>query len=724
MPDVKPGESEKEYVGRCIPIVLNEGTTKDSSQAAAICHSKWREAHKNWMTYEEVKALCPACAERMKAAGLDRISPDALKQDDNVTVTPVVDAEAVKVGARHSHKDQEALQSIHDGAVALGALCPQKAEVTYTPIVGKAIEPIDPETLVSFGTEIKMLDNGHLGGYLVRFTDETTPDITGDFFTKQTDFGSALNAPVYFNHCQPIKNKDGREFGIASQIGECTITPDDTGLFVDAILYNRDEYEKAISKYYSKMGWSSGTAPHLVQREQKGNAQWIKRWPIGLDASITPTPAEPRNKVISLKSLSALAISGTDLPNSAAEAVDTAPQAGQEGTQVINQQQEEIKMSETLDIKAIVAEASKNAAEEAIKAYTASLPSLVNAGVQVTRAESDQPFETPGKFFMAVKNAALYPSQIDTRLMGLKATGANENIPSQGGFLLPQQMQAGIQQNMYSIGTILGLVKRFQVEGNGMSWNFVDETSRADGSRYGGIASYWLAEAGTITSSKAKFRQLNLVLKKVAALCYATDEMLEDGTAIGSWLGQTVPDELRFAVEDRIVTGNGVGSPAGLLTSGALKSATRTDAGEIDVADIARMWAGRFPGFNDYVWLINPTCVPQLVQLSIGNVPVWVTSVVGAPYPATIFGRPVYETEYNPALGTLGDILLFSPSAYYLIEKAGGVQAASSIHVNFTSAETAFRFIYRVDGAPTWYTTLTGNDSQTYSPYVALAATT
>jgi len=43
VPKPKPGESEDDYVSRCIPIVLNEGTTDDSSQAAATCHSMWQE---------------------------------------------------------------------------------------------------------------------------------------------------------------------------------------------------------------------------------------------------------------------------------------------------------------------------------------------------------------------------------------------------------------------------------------------------------------------------------------------------------------------------------------------------------------------------------------------------------------------------------------------------------------------------------------------------------
>lgn len=57
MPSVKKGESESDYVSRCIPIVMHEGTTKDNSQAAAICHSKYREhgkkSHKERLCFKQ-----------------------------------------------------------------------------------------------------------------------------------------------------------------------------------------------------------------------------------------------------------------------------------------------------------------------------------------------------------------------------------------------------------------------------------------------------------------------------------------------------------------------------------------------------------------------------------------------------------------------------------------------------------------------------------------------
>jgi hypothetical protein len=45
MPEPREGESQKEYVSRCIPYVLKEGTAKDEQQAAAICYSMYREKH-------------------------------------------------------------------------------------------------------------------------------------------------------------------------------------------------------------------------------------------------------------------------------------------------------------------------------------------------------------------------------------------------------------------------------------------------------------------------------------------------------------------------------------------------------------------------------------------------------------------------------------------------------------------------------------------------------
>jgi hypothetical protein len=93
-----------------------------------------------------------------------------------------------------------------------------------------------------------------------------------------------------------------------------------------------------------------------------------------------------------------------------------------------------------------------------------------------------------------------------------------------------------------------------------------------------------------------------------------------------------------------------------------------------------------------------------------------------APY-ATPEGPPrCIATEYNAALGSVGDIALVDLSQYMLVDK-GGVQMATSMHVAFDTDEMRFRITYRVDGKPMWSKSLTPfKGSTSRSPFVALAA--
>lgn len=158
---------------------------------------------------------------------------------------------------------------------------------------------MDNETLVMFGGEIKSIGENRIGGYLVLFGDSKKTDLVGDFFTKSTDFGPHTLSPVLYDH--------GMDGVLKRRVldDKAEMKLDDIGIWIEAQLYARDDYEKAIINLVGqkKLGWSSGTASHLVERKAMGNAFHITRWPLGLDASLTPTPAESRTKAVSLKSL-------------------------------------------------------------------------------------------------------------------------------------------------------------------------------------------------------------------------------------------------------------------------------------------------------------------------------------------------------------------------------------------------------------------------------------
>jgi len=388
------------------------------------------------------------------------------------------------------------------------------------------------------------------------------------------------------------------------------------------------------------------------------------------------------------------------------------------------------------------------------------------SGIIVVEDEADKalkskPFTGFGDFLMAVKNAAL--NVVDPRLPPLvsndamdeggyslnkalgdefvgglvksayvKQTGLNEGIGAQGGFLVDTDRGGSLMQRVYNVGDLLRRVDMVGISpgSNGMTFYGVNETSRANGSRRGGIRAYWAAEGGTKTASQPEFRQLELRLHKVVGLVYATDELLQDASALETWIMNNLPEELRFVVEDAIINGTGVGMPQGILASGALV-AQAAEAGQaaatIVSQNIMNMWSRLWaPSRRNAVWLINQDCEPQLYQMNLGvgtgGVALYQPpgGLSQTPY-ATLMGRPLVASEYCQTLGTQGDILLLDLNEYQMIEK-GGMQSASSIHVRFVYDETVFRFVYRCDGISKWNSALTPfNSTVTQSPFIALA---
>ncbi len=180
-----------------------------------------------------------------------------------------------------------------------GAAGMDEAEIGLRDALGMRSLPDD--TLIYAGDAVKSLPSGHVGGYLVRFSTPNDPDLAGEYFTKDTYFGIKIGdrTHVWFHHRGAFKTRDGRTLRITDPIGEGTLKIDDVGVFVDAVLFNRERYEGILAD----LGWSSGTASHLVDTIPEAKAAWIKRWYLGLDATLTFSPCEPRNSAVPLKSL-------------------------------------------------------------------------------------------------------------------------------------------------------------------------------------------------------------------------------------------------------------------------------------------------------------------------------------------------------------------------------------------------------------------------------------
>lgn len=310
------------------------------------------------------------------------------------------------------------------------------------------------------------------------------------------------------------------------------------------------------------------------------------------------------------------------------------------------------------------------------------------------------------------------------------ATGLNEGVGSEGGFLLEPTITREVLMPMRTPETspFASRARKLPVSnGSNSGWiNGVDETSRATGSRWGGIQGYRLAEAAQKTASKPTFRRLSWALKKYAVLMYATDELLQDAAMVAEVFRMGAGEELTFMLNDDILNGNGAAGPNGILNSNSLVTVAKASgqaAATFVNKNISAMWQALHPRFRaNAAWFINSEVEPQLDELTLpagtgGLEPRYVT--FGPDGVTRIKGKPVIVTEFNAALGTVGDVVLANLDDYLLWER--GPEFASSIHLRFDYDESVFRAVYRCDGLTATPKLTPYKGSVQQSAFVALA---
>lgn len=212
------------------------------------------------------------------------------------------------------------------GGVQLYSYNADRAKWEPASLVGESILPEPTQNPYA----VKSLGNDRVGGYALLFGDATNTDLTGDYFTKSTEFWLEEfgdKRPMLYQHAvfDPA-TKSNPVVGTWD-----TFRVDDIGVWTEGQLKKAHKYKQAIQQLIDAgaLGLSSGSAPNLVLKTRKQRANEITRWPI-LEVSLTPEPAEPRmTPVTAIKSY--FADAGLDLPAALDDAPDTpAPTEGAE----------------------------------------------------------------------------------------------------------------------------------------------------------------------------------------------------------------------------------------------------------------------------------------------------------------------------------------------------------------------------------------------------------
>jgi HK97 family phage major capsid protein len=620
------------------------------------------------------------------------------------------------------------------------------------------------DTLIQFGGQVKRDRKGHYGGHLVLFGSPDEKDLYGDYFTSGTDYDlqEGQRSATYYQHSFDYHFK-------SSVLGRATLGMDDLGIWIDTQVQIRDEYLEALDQMIADgmMGWSSGTAGHLVEYQRTGKAYWIKRWPLGLDASITPSPADPRQSVATLKSLqSEWAKQFGTAPREADveplrfysfrglwEARNPTPKAAPEDVEALEgtaeltvEAQPATPIHITLSVEGNMPENQELSLESLnnridefsgqmseILSYIKGQPNLRRAGyVTDDGGDKDPNVRSFGDFCLAVMRGdtkrlrSVYKSHQNSDVA--VKTDMVEDSGNLGGWAIPEDFDTRLLQATLKASSFLSLVPRIPVTLPSGRWPYLDiftaPTAGGGGTaESAGITSAGRAEGGAYTETNANLEQLEWrVNDAITGSIQVSKELRRDVGALEGLLYRLVAINDQAKQEYFVLRGNGGAQPLGILNSDALIDVTPSTNNLFSWIDALTMLSRlHIMDESTVTWLIHQSLIPDIGTMEVGTAggAVFVANMsAGVPMP--LLGYPARKTQHLPQANNSGDAILVDFSAYQIWD-LGGAYMDFSEHVGFLNGLDTWRFGRYMDGKPLWRSEITLSDPQgafTVSPFI------
>lgn len=354
---------------------------------------------------------------------------------------------------------------------------------------------------------------------------------------------------------------------------------------------------------------------------------------------------------------------------------------------------------------------------------------LTANGQEISRASVERYAATRRRNFGALAQAAVAAEMVGDqshldRIYAAAATSVTrEAVGADGGFTVPSSYADAILRSAYSGFNLLARCHQVTTPSNNIC---IPTGRKPPHNSSGGVLTYWVAEGQPIPQSKPKLEDIGQKLHKLAALVHVSGELLEDAPGLGAYLETAVAEAIAWRATFEIAQGIGGALPLGMLNSSALITVTAEGAQTADTivgANVAKMYA-RMPANSlpTAIWLVHPDAVGQLVGLTINSQIVYTPGDAEAPA-GRLLGCPIMPSEACEALGDLGDIMFVDPQEYIVVLKDPALRTLTSLHFSFDRDLTAFRFIFRMAGAPTWSAPVASRvGGNTRSPYVTLGA--
>jgi HK97 family phage major capsid protein len=320
-----------------------------------------------------------------------------------------------------------------------------------------------------------------------------------------------------------------------------------------------------------------------------------------------------------------------------------------------------------------------------------------------------------------------------------------ESSGATGGYLVPTQFYMKLLQFVAEESFIKAACTTLPMQGRELRYPYLNQSATTASSAsnfpasnfYGGVFFSWEPEAATYPQTNPGFQQGTLVARDLVGITVVSNQLLQDSAiALDSVLTTLFAEALAWQLDYAFLRGNGVNAPLGILNAPGTIASTRAANNNLltSMSDMVGRAMNPVRDRSSYCWVISQSALPYLLRLTNGatNSPflVWLNPAPGngeggpmaRPWPATIFGIPVYFTEKLPVYGAQGDICLLDCSKYLCGDRMA-IQVEASQFPYFTSNQMVWRVIWRGDGQPWFNAAVTLADGiTTVSPHVILAA--
>lgn len=266
----------------------------------------------------------------------------------------------------------------------------------------------------------------------------------------------------------------------------------------------------------------------------------------------------------------------------------------------------------------------------------------------------------------------------------------SEGTAADGGNLLPQDFMAELNRNLQDIVVMRQVARVVPMRRNTMVIPRVTSS----------VKTYWTAENASKTTTTAAFTQDTLTAFKLAAILYASDELIEDSADMGSFdLVQLIitlfAESIAQEEEVAFGQGNGTTQPLGIETArNASTFASIASVGQ-NFDDIIRLeysLKAQYRAGASFIAHDNTIREMRLLKDSNGRY-LWQDAVAPG-QPATFHGYPVRTMNTVPQ----GTIYFGDWKRGYWIgdRKQMSVKVTQDSETAFTKDQTAIRVVERV----------------------------